>query len=86
VGAPQPGDWTNTDELLAGLLELTHSATVLQMRIHSKEGAAMPKPLVIPRPHRTGEETRRRGSTIGDLKKLFGARGAVAYTPKDRDV
>lgn len=47
VGAQK---WRDNEELLAMIAELLHALLVVTIKVHSKKGAQMPKPLRITRP------------------------------------
>lgn len=82
-GAPLPGDWTNADELLAVLAELAHAQILLTLRINTEKGTRLPEPLTIPRPYVDAEETKPKLASPEEIRRFFGARGRVQYTPKE---
>lgn len=46
-----PGRWTNSEELLAQMVELLHAQLVAFVQVHRKRGSGrVAPPLVVPRP------------------------------------
>lgn len=75
-------EWSTTDHLLAGLIEVIDQTSWRPVMPHAKQGWKPPKPLHIPRP---GEPApaRGRGMSMAAFRKLLGKH--VEVVPKGGD-
>jgi hypothetical protein len=80
--------WTDTEELLAMVVEKVHDLTVLTLRAHfDLKGTAPPPPLHVPRPGEPdaapaapdAEPAPRPMSPVAEQQRFFG--GGVTYVP-----
>lgn len=72
--------WTNTDELLAMLIEVVDRGDRWFFQANSEKGTELPEPIVITRPGKNGSDPEEpRQATAAEMKAFFG--GAVQYTP-----
>lgn len=72
---PEAAKWSQTDELLACLIEVTDR---VHLRHLSALGAKrLPKPVTVNRPKAPSAKPARRKATSEDLRRIFG--GAVRY-------
>lgn len=63
--------WTNTEELLAFLCELTDQTNRLLFGAFSKKGAKAPKPVSIPRPGQENQRRRRPKASAEELSAFL---------------
>lgn len=59
--------WSTETELQAVLIEVLDSFRRLYLQAHSKKGAKLPDPISIPRPYKTKTESRKSGTTLGEM-------------------
>jgi hypothetical protein len=74
---PEGWNWTNTDELLASLIEVTDMGNRLYLAVHKKPHTPDPKPVEVPRPGqaaRRREPEPRKTSTPAEVKRFMGSR------------
>lgn len=85
MGALKPGDWTQGEELLAGLVEIEHDFRNLFVLANRDPKKPSPRldTLRVPRPSDRAEQTKPRPASAEELAAfLKGSRGLVSYTPK----
>ena len=72
-------EWTNTEELLAAVIEVMDRGQLWFLQANSKKGARLPKPIRVPRPETPGAEpidaTSPPKSTGEALKELMAQAG-----------
>lgn len=84
LGAPKPGDWTNVDELLVGVVNELRIARYLFSVANAKKGTRVPEPKMVRRPGSGRDEDRKRPFTAEELARALGkGPGVVRYTPKE---
>jgi len=84
LGAPKPGDWTNTEELLAATVNELRASRYLFVRAHVKKGTSVPEPTMIRRPGAVRGEDRKRPATAEELARALGkGPGVIRYTPRE---
>lgn len=66
--------WTQTDELLATLIQVVDQSNRLFVQVHSKPNSAVPPPIEIRRPWEPEPEAQPKPSTADDVKRVFGLR------------
>lgn len=64
--------WSNTDELLATLIELLDGWRIMWMRANTKKGAKVPEPVKITRPHERADQTAPKMSPGEMMRRLRG--------------
>lgn len=74
---PEAARWSQTDELVATLIEVTDRVHLRHLR--ALGATQLPKGIVIPRPQSPAAPAPKRKATSEDLKRIFG--GAVRYVP-----
>jgi hypothetical protein len=79
---PDAWSWTNTEELLATLIEVVDLSNRLFIAAHKDKKTPLPKPLIIPRPQMAPVQTKQAMSSPAELKKAAGKR--IRYTPKEK--
>jgi hypothetical protein len=83
LGAEAPGDWTVADELLALAVESIEIANYLFLKVNTKKGTDLPKPMRIPRPGAETGQAKEQSSTA-ELGRFFGGPGVIVnYTPQE---
>lgn len=70
--APERSDWSNTEELLATLIEVVDRGQLWFWDVHTKKGAQRPKSIEITRPGEQPAKKVRRPATSAELKAFFG--------------
>lgn len=78
---PARVDWSQTDELLATLVEVVDIGNRDFAAVHSDKGSPPRKPIRVPRPgHEAEPAPARRQATPEEMRAFFG--GAIRYTGK----
>lgn len=83
LGAHKPGDWSNTDELLAAAIYEHRLANFYFVKANAKRGTHVPEPKPIRRPDGAARQNRPRPASAEELAAKLGmSGGVVTYTPK----
>lgn len=79
--------WSNGDELLATLIEMTDHGNRMYFGAHTKKGTQVWDPVEINRPWKEAAEERRprRKATVSEMKNVFGDDIIHDYTPGPRE-
>lgn len=89
LGAVKPGEWTNVEELLAGVAEIM--ADFRNLFVLANRDPKKPKPRLpevrVPRPGSANGQDRakKKPASGAELAAFIGHRGMVHYTPKKND-
>jgi hypothetical protein len=79
AAAPDVAGWTNTDELLAALVEVVDYGNRLYLQVHAKKGSRPPKPIQIRRPGQPEAadppKKKRRQATGEEMRRFFAPTG-----------
>lgn len=66
---PHGWNWSNTEELLASLIELADVGNLMYFRAHVPAGTRAPDPVHVRRPWQTVETPK--PATVEEMKKFF---------------
>ena len=88
LGAFKPGDWTNTEELLARTVDELAAANYYFLKAHARRGTVVREPKPIPRPASAMRQTPPKPAASADQLAAFvgrkrkGLGPIIDYTPK----